>query len=185
VKSIVVFESGSGSTFEYLVKELPKYDVWVAGLVVSRPGIGALARAEKFKVPALVSNSDPEILAQLGHWRPDLLVLAGYLKKISSTLIADWEGRIINVHPSLLPQFGGQGFYGRKVHEAVWQSGQTFTGATVHFVNSEYDKGSIIRQKKVPVPKGSTVESIEASVQAIEKALLVDVVVDLLSRTGR
>jgi phosphoribosylglycinamide formyltransferase-1 len=108
----------------------------------------------------------------LGRARADLVVLAGYLKLVPPPVVAAYRGRIINVHPALLPEFGGQGMYGRRVHEAVLASGARETGATVHLVDEVYDRGAVLAQRRVPVLPGDTPQSLAERVLALEHQLL-------------
>ena len=116
----------------------------------------------------------------LQDWDPDLIVLAGYLKKIPDSVVDYYKDRIINIHPSLLPKYGGKGFYGRNVHKAVIEAGDPFSGCTVHFVNSEYDRGSIIQQKKIPVFSADTPDSLAKRVLKEEHKLLPKVINQLI-----
>jgi folate-dependent phosphoribosylglycinamide formyltransferase PurN len=101
-----------------------------------------------------------------------LVVLAGYLKKVPDEVVAAFRGRMLNIHPALLPAFGGPGMYGRRVHEAVLASGATVSGATVHLVDEHYDHGAIVAQESVPVRPGDTPESLAARVLEVEHRLL-------------
>lgn len=106
----------------------------------------------------------------------DLVVLAGYMKKLGTEVLSTFEHRIINVHPSLLPKYGGKGLFGMRVHEAVLEAGETESGATVHLVDSEYDQGDILRQRAIPIENDETAESLAAKVHAIEHDLLLDTI---------
>lgn len=148
-------------------------------LVVSdKPHAYALERAKNNNIDTYIINSktkeeiDEELISVLKEYDVDLIVLAGYLKMIGDNLIKNY--RIINTHPSLLPKFGGMGMYGMKVHQAVWEAKEEFTGPTIHFVNNEYDKGNIITQTKIEIKDIDTPETISAKVQAIEKIQLVE-----------
>jgi formyltetrahydrofolate-dependent phosphoribosylglycinamide formyltransferase len=152
-------------------------------VVASRPGIGAIARAEQAGVPwaVLPAGVDPESLAEsmlneLDLAGADLLVLAGFLKLIPESVVRRYRGRILNIHPALLPAFGGPGMYGRRVHEAVLQSGARVSGATVHVVDEEYDHGPIVAQWPVPVLEDDDPETLAARVLAVEHRLLPEVV---------
>lgn len=113
-------------------------------------------------------EKDRAILHELTLAETDLIVLSGYMKKIGSMTLTEYSNKILNIHPSLLPKHGGQGLYGDKVHEAVLKSGDKLSGATVQFINAEYDAGPIVVQKTVCVEDSETVESLKAKVQAIE-----------------
>jgi phosphoribosylglycinamide formyltransferase-1 len=117
---------------------------------------------------------DTAIADTLAAHRVDLVVLAGYMRKLGPRTLAAFKNRILNVHPALLPKFGGQGMYGRFVHEAVLAAGEKVTGATIHVVDGEYDHGPVIAQTDVPVMPGDTPETLAARVQAKERELFPD-----------
>ena len=152
------------------------------GLVVSnRKDAGALAFARDRGAPTLFIPTlpDPDVadarLAQaLVGAEVELVVLSGYLRKLGPKTLSAFRNRILNIHPARLPDFGGQGMYGRRVHEAVLAAGVTHTGATVHLVDEEYDHGPVIAQTSVSLEPGDTAESIERRVMAAEPALFVD-----------
>jgi len=156
----------------------------IARVVSSREGAGALERARSAGVPTVVLR-DPddadELVRALGDVR--LAVLAGYLKRVPPAAVARFRWRLINIHPALLPDFGGEGMYGRRVHEAVLSSGVHVSGATVHYVDEEFDRGPIIAQWPVPVQAGDTPESLAARVLEVEHRLL-PLVVQELARRG-
>jgi phosphoribosylglycinamide formyltransferase-1 len=119
---------------------------------------------------------DEAILEVLEKHRVNLIVLAGYMKKLGPKTLARYRGRVLNIHPALLPKFGGQGMYGSRVHEAVLASGDKETGVTIHLVDEEYDRGKILAQKKVPVKPGDTAESLGARVLAAEHEIYVETI---------
>lgn len=136
-------------------------------------GGAALARAATIPTAIFADPSDPKPwLAVLGAARADLVVLAGFVKLVPEEVVQAYRGRIINIHPALLPKFGGPGMYGSKVHQAVLAAGETESGATVHTVTERYDEGSILAQGRVPVLPSDTVESLAARVLAVEHQLL-------------
>jgi phosphoribosylglycinamide formyltransferase 1 len=151
----------------------------VALLVTDKPGIGALDRAKALGVPARVvpAGGRPleevggELLAALGEARIDLVLLAGYLRLVPPGVVRAFRGRMLNLHPALLPAFGGKGMYGARVHEAVLEAGVRVTGATVHFVDEEYDRGPILAQWPVPVLAGDTPQALAGRVGAVEHRL--------------
>jgi len=120
---------------------------------------------------AMESERDKTIYNTLFKAQTDLIVLSGYMKKIGSLTLTGYSNRILNIHPSLLPKHGGKGLYGDRVHQSVIASGDTESGATVQFINEEYDEGPIISQQIVEVVEGETVEALKAKVQAIEGEL--------------
>ena len=139
-------------------------------VVASRPRIGAIARAEAAGIPLALANynarSNPQFSASvfdpIRHSDSELVILAGFLSLLR--IPPDYRGRVINIHPSLIPAFCGHGFYGARVHRAVIESGVKVTGCTVHFVDDSYDNGPIILQRVVPVLEGDTAESVAARV---------------------
>src|SRR5437762_1593971 len=149
-------------------------------VVSSHAAAGALERARRAGVPTTVL-ADPsdaaQLLASLGD--AGLVVLAGYLKHVPAPVVARFRLRMINIHPALLPAFGGPGMYGRRVHERVLASGAAISGATVHYVDEQYDQGPIIAQWPVPVRSGDTPETLAARVLAVEHRLLPLVVLEL------
>jgi len=139
-----------------------------------------LDRAMAARVPAFHLSShihpdparlDEAILATLEKHRVNLIVLAGYMKKLGPKTLARYHGRVVNMHPALLPKFGGQGMYGHHVHEAVIAAGEKESGATVHIADAEYDEGRILAQKKVPVKAGDTPDSLAERVLEVEHQL--------------
>src|SRR5213076_1806217 len=125
-------------------------------------------------------NDATQVIASLGD--AELVVLAGYLKRVPPAAVARFPLRMINIHPALLPAFGGPGMYGRRVHERVLASGAAISGATVHYVDEEYDHGPIIAQWPVPVRAGDTADTLAARVLAVEHRLLPLVVLELAKR---
>ncbi len=165
---ILVFASGSGSNFQALADA----GVPVAALFASAPHIGAVAKAESRGIPVVIAPTDPAGLeSRIAQAQPDWILLAGWLRLIPANVVARWAGRILNIHPSLLPRHGGPGLYGRRVHEAVLAAGDTESGCTVHRVTEAYDEGPILAQARVPVLPGDTPESLAARVLAAEHRL--------------
>lgn len=160
----------------------------IAGLIVNRPEIKAIERAEKFEIPvSLITDKDEKTFTEklekkLKEWNPDLIVLAGFLKKIPDQIIKEYKDKIINIHPALLPKYGGKGYYGLNVHKAVIESGEKESGCTVHYVNEEYDKGPIIKQAKVPVHPSDTPEILAKRVLQAEHKLLPSVIKNLINQ---
>src|SRR5712691_3976317 len=178
---VAVLVSGGGTNLQALLEALRDSAVArVARVVASAAGAGALERARRAGVPAvaLTNPEDPaELVTATGDAR--LVVLAGYVKRIPPAAVARLRWRVINIHPALLPAFGGPGMYGRRVHQAVLASGVALTGASVHYVDEEYDRGPIIAQWPVPVRRDDTPETLAARVLAVEHRLLPQVVMEL------
>jgi formyltetrahydrofolate-dependent phosphoribosylglycinamide formyltransferase len=176
-----VLASGDGTNLQALLDTLgPDAPAHVVRVVTNRADAGALERARQAGVPTTVLR-DPadaaELLAALAD--ADLVVLAGYLKLVPRAAVARFRHRLINIHPALLPAFGGPGMYGRRVHEAVLASGAAVSGATVHYVDEQYDRGPIIAQRRVSVRPDDTPDTLAARVLAAEHELLPEVVIDL------
>lgn len=180
---IAVLASGGGTNLQALLDALgPDDPARVARVVSDRSDAGALRRAEEAGIPTTVLRdpADPdEVLAALAN--AELVVLAGYLKLVPPAVVARFPWRMVNIHPALLPAFGGPGMYGRRVHEAVLASGARVSGATVHYADEAYDRGPIIAQWPVPVLADDDAETLAARVLAAEHALLPLVVVALAS----
>jgi formyltetrahydrofolate-dependent phosphoribosylglycinamide formyltransferase len=172
---LAVLASGRGSNlqaiiehFENVARERVANVVLVAS---NRPDSPVLIRAATASIDIATfdaADDGTELLALLHKFRIDLVVLAGYLKRIQSSVIREYAGRIVNIHPALLPAFGGEGMYGARVHEAVIASGAKETGATVHLVDDEYDRGPIVAQWRISVEPSDTPTSLAARVLNVE-----------------
>ena len=177
---VAVAVSGRGSNLDALLRTLaPGRTAEVVLVLSNRAEAGGLDLARAREIPILVLDDPTDAAAWLDaleRARADLLVLAGYLKLVPPAVVARWRGRIVNVHPALLPAFGGPGMYGRRVHEAVLRSGATESGASVHLVDEVYDRGQVLAQERVPVLPGDTPETLAARVLAVEHRLLPAVV---------
>jgi phosphoribosylglycinamide formyltransferase-1 len=173
---VAVAVSGRGSNLEALLRALgPDAPARVVLVLSNRPDAGALERARHHAVPAEVLPDPADAadwLQRLERHRADLLVLAGYLKLVPAAVVTRYRDRILNVHPALLPAFGGPGMYGRRVHEAVLASGARESGATIHLVDEVYDRGAILVQGRVPVLPDDTPDRLAARVLAVEHRLL-------------
>ena len=163
----------------------------VAVVISNNSDSGALRRARAAGVPAVrlssVTHPDPEaldraILEALTGAGVEVVLLAGYMKKLGARVLRAYRGRILNTHPALLPRFGGQGMYGNRVHEAVLAAGESETGVSVHLVDAEYDTGPVLAQCRVPVLPGDSVETLAARVQASERTFLVETLAEIAAR---
>ncbi len=162
-----------------------------AVVITNNANCKALDRAKSENIPNFIVNAnhnpypqfnlDSSMLRILQSHNVDWVVLAGYMKKIGTKVLSAYAGRIINIHPSLLPKYGGKGMYGRHVHEAVLAAKETETGVTVHIVEEEYDKGPILAQRKIPVDENDTAESLAQKVLAVEHMLLPTTLYKLVS----
>jgi formyltetrahydrofolate-dependent phosphoribosylglycinamide formyltransferase len=183
---IAVLASGGGSNLQALLDHLSTLGASAPGAVVlvasDQPQALALERARKAGIEAVAMNQHARSEGMLdllqGH-QVDLVVLAGYLRLVPAAVTTAFRGRVVNVHPALLPAFGGPGMYGRRVHEAVVSAGARVTGATVHFVDDQYDHGAIIAQWPVPVFASDTPATVAIRVLEVEHLLFPRVVADL------
>ncbi|MDX1636552.1 MAG: phosphoribosylglycinamide formyltransferase [Balneolaceae bacterium] len=192
MNNIVVFASGSGTNFQAIIEavETGQIKAEITGLLASKRGIQAIERAKNHGIAHQVlapsefednQRYEQKLLQILEHWNPDLIVLAGYMLKVPDSVIDRYRGKIINIHPSLLPKYGGKGYYGLKVHEAVIANKEKVSGCTVHYVNETYDDGPIIEQMEVPVTDTDDPETLAARVLKQEHTLLPRVIADLLN----
>lgn len=187
MKRIVLFASGSGSNVENIVKYFAGHsNISISCVLTNKRDAYVIDRCNKLGVPAFYFNkagftNSPLVLEILKCIQPDLIVLAGFLLKIPSDLVAAFPRKIINIHPALLPKYGGKGMYGKHVHTAVKAQGESETGITVHYVNEHYDEGAIIRQFKVGISKEDTVDQITAKVQSLEQIHFPKVIEEVLS----
>jgi len=191
-KKITVFASGSGTNFKKIHQAAldNRIPASVTCLICNNPEAGALSYAKKQGIrTCLISHTDfdseqtfaARLNEVLRSEKPDLIALAGYLKKIPDSVIEQYHGKIINIHPSLLPKYGGKGWYGMKVHQAVIENNEPVSGCTVHYVTTEYDEGPIIAQKQITVSPDDTPETLANKIQKLEHQLYPEVIKDLLS----
>lgn len=187
---LAVLASHEGSTLQALIDACAnqRLDASVALVISNNSQSGAMRRSQQAGIAALHISSkthqgetgaDQAMVTAIEAANVDWVLLLGYMKKMGGQMLAQFGGRIINTHPALLPNFGGKGFFGRKVHEAVHASGACESGATLHLVGNDYDTGPIIAQTKVPVFPADGVDAIEARVKAAEQALLIDTLRDI------
>ncbi|MEM7036167.1 MAG: bifunctional phosphoribosylaminoimidazolecarboxamide formyltransferase/IMP cyclohydrolase, partial [Bacteroidota bacterium] len=171
---IVILASGNGTTAQRIAEYFGGSDLAeVVMILTNKSKAGVLKRAEKLGIPATVMskkiyNDGAEMRAQIAQSRPDLIVCAGYLKHVPDAVVEAWPRRIVNIHPALLPRHGGKGMYGRHVHQAVLDQGDTESGITIHFVNQHYDEGEIIRQARLQVQAGWTPDDLAAAIHQLE-----------------
>lgn len=174
MKSIVIFASGSGTNAENIIQhyaECPK--ARVRAVFCNKAGAGVIARAEKWRVPVILfgkENCGKEgfLDEQLSYYQPDIIVLAGFLWLFPERLVKRYNNRILNIHPALLPAYGGKGMYGEHVHRAVLQNGDAIHGVTVHKVTERYDEGEIVLQESFEVEPHETLESLTDKIHRLE-----------------
>lgn len=187
---IAVLASHSGTTLQALMDACTNKRINASvNLVISNNSTcGAMTRAAAARIPTLHASGkthpedacrDHAITNALKQADIDWVLLLGYMKKLGNQTLAAYDGQIINTHPALLPKFGGQGFFGRRVHEAVINSGETTSGATIHLVDRDYDSGKILAQASLAVALDDTAETLEKRVKTMEKELLIDTLINL------
>lgn len=185
---IAIFASGSGTNAEEILKRFQNHDSIEAVLLLSNnPQAYALERAKKFNVPSNVFNrstfrESEEVLTWLKEKKVTHLVLAGFMWLVPAYLIKAYPGKIVNIHPALLPKFGGKGMYGMHVHEAVKTTGEKETGITIHEVNERYDEGKILFQTKCQINPSDTPDDIAHKVHQLEYAHYPHVIEEWITR---
>jgi phosphoribosylglycinamide formyltransferase 1 len=174
MKKIAILASGNGSNAQNIAEYFKTSGVICVALILSnKPDAFVIERAKKLKIPSVVFNrkefyESDDILNVLIEHRIDLIVLAGFLWLIPENILKAFPKRIVNIHPALLPKYGGKGMYGDRVHQAVIQSGDKRTGISIHYVNDHYDEGEIIFQESFEILPGDTAESIAQKVHYLE-----------------
>lgn len=173
-KRIAIFASGSGSNAQKLMELYKRNpEVEIALVLTNNPDAYVLQRADNFEIPTHIFDRNEfyqtdHIIDLLKNLDIDLIVLAGFLWLIPKKLVSEYPGRIVNIHPAILPKFGGKGMYGDHVHNAVMAAGETEGGITIHYVNENYDEGEYIYQGKYKIEKGDSLEMIKFKGQQLE-----------------
>ena len=184
---IAVFASGRGSNFQAILSKIQSGYISgkIALCITNNPEAGVIQIAKENNIPACVLNPkdfadankyNDAVLSELEKQRIEFIILAGYLKLIGSQIVERFSNRIINIHPALLPSFGGKGMYGHHVHEAVFKRGVKLSGATVHLVNTEFDAGPIVLQKWIDISMANSPDEIAAKVLEIEHKIFPEAV---------
>ncbi|KGO91561.1 phosphoribosylglycinamide formyltransferase [Flavobacterium subsaxonicum] len=186
MKNIVLFASGGGSNAEQIMRYFSQSKTHKVALVLANnQNAGVLAKAEAYNVPTLVFTKDELnngfVLRHVQAFNPALIVLAGFLLKFPADIISAYPGRVINIHPALLPNYGGKGMYGMHVHRAVLENKDPESGITIHYVNDNYDEGNIIFQQSVPLDGCLTPEDVALKVLALEHEHFPRVIEELLN----
>jgi len=174
MKRIVIFASGSGSNAENLIKFFHNSDnASVIQVLTNNPHAKVLDRCKRLKISALSFNriafsKSEDVLNILKMVQPDLIILAGFLWKFPEFILKDFKNKVVNIHPALLPNYGGKGMYGMHVHEAIVANKETQTGITIHYVNENYDEGAIIFQAKCEVKASDSAEDVAKKIHLLE-----------------
>lgn len=186
MKKLVILASGSGSNAENIIlffKNNPKIEVH--SVLTNKKDAKVLERAKKLNVESHFFSKndflDGDLVLKYLQKNADYVILAGFLLKVPENIIHAFPNKIINIHPALLPKFGGKGMYGMHVHQAVKEQGETETGITIHFVNENYDEGAIIFQAKTPVLLTDTPEDIAAKIHTLEHANFAKIINDVVN----
>ena len=177
---IAVFVSGRGTNLRAILESKEIRETAFVKLIISNKKCPALQLGKEFWVETKLINEIENIVEFLKEKKIDLIVLAGYLKKIPDEMVKAFPNKIINIHPALLPKYGGKGMYGMNVHNAVFQAGDKVSGATVHYVTENYDEGKIILQQTVNIENAETPEDIANEILEIEHKLIVDAIKKVL-----
>jgi phosphoribosylglycinamide formyltransferase-1 len=178
--------SGSGTTLQAVIDacESGSLKGQVVVVISNNSGSGAMARAARYSIPTVHLSShtdrspdslDRKLAESLRAHSPDVVLLAGFMKKLGPHTLEAYRGKLINTHPSLLPRFGGQGMYGQHVHSAVIESGDRTTGISVHLVDDDYDSGRVLAQREVSVMPDDDAAALASRVQSVEKPFLIEV----------
>jgi phosphoribosylglycinamide formyltransferase-1 len=186
MKKIILFASGSGSNAEKIIKYCQdKKTIEVIRVYTNNPTAKVIERAKNLNVPAEVFSREAlnsgEIAEKIALEAPDLIVLAGFLWKFPEAIVKKFPNKIINIHPALLPKYGGKGMYGMNVHQAVLDAKEKETGITIHYVNENYDEGGIIFQKSVNIEDCKTAEEIAEKIHTLEHQYFSEVIEKLLT----
>lgn len=189
MKKLVIFASGSGSNAENIIRHFHhKKTAEVVAIFTNNASAGVIERAKKYQIPVGIfsrhtfydtSNLDDE----LRNIQPDLIILAGFLWLFPARLVQKYPNKILNIHPALLPKFGGKGMYGDRVHQAVLAAGETEHGVTVHLVNEAYDEGNIVLQRSFPVAANETLDSLLKKIHNLEYGLFPEAIEKILAET--
>ena len=173
MKKILLFASGTGSNVENIIQYFENNpDIRIVGVFTNNQNARVLDKAKRYNVPTLIFNkeelSENFILDKITELKPDLIVLAGFLWKFPEHIIAEYPNKIINIHPALLPKYGGKGMYGMKVHQTILDNKEKETGITIHYINEHYDEGEFIFQQKVTIEDCASADEIAAKIHELE-----------------
>ena len=186
MKNIVLFASGSGTNAENIIRYFAESKVAkVAALFSNNPAAMVLERAKNLQVDSVVFSKEElitgRVLKHLNKMHPDLIVLAGFLLQFPEDIIEKYLHKIINIHPALLPKYGGKGMYGAHVHKAVLENKEKETGISIHYVNSHYDEGEIIFQKNISIENCTTYEEIAEKIHQLEQDFFPKIIEQILT----
>ena len=186
MKKVLLFASGAGSNVENIIQYFADtVEVTIVGVFTNNPNAKVLEKAKKYNVPTLIFNkqelNEGFVLNKIKELEPDLIVLAGFLWKFPEHIIAQYPNKIINIHPALLPKYGGKGMYGMNVHNAILENKEKETGITIHYVNENYDEGEFIFQQKVNIEDCASADEIASKIHELEHEHFPKIIHNLLS----
>jgi phosphoribosylglycinamide formyltransferase-1 len=187
-KRIAIFASGSGSNAQKIMEHFKRNaDAEVVLILTNNPQAYVLQRADNFEVPSHIFTraefyDSEDVISLLKNLQVDIIVLAGFLWLVPQSLLSAFPNKIINLHPALLPKFGGKGMYGDNVHKAVLAAGEEESGITIHFANAEFDEGEIIHQSRFKIEPGDTLEMVKFKIQQLEHLHFPKVIENLLKK---
>ena len=189
MKRIVIFASGNGTNAENLILHFnKKSNLNVVAVFVNNQHAKVLEKAKKNKINCVTFNKDELygsfVLEKINEINPDIIILAGFLLKFPESIIKEYSNKIVNIHPALLPKYGGHGMYGNYVHQAILDNKEKETGITIHYVNENYDEGEIIFQKAVNIENCITTQEIAEKVHQLEHEFFPEVIENLLTRNS-
>jgi phosphoribosylglycinamide formyltransferase-1 len=185
MKKIVVFASGSGTNAENIIKYFSATKTGVVtNVFTNNANAKVIERAKNHQIPTEIFNKqdlyEGKVLHDIDKIQPDLIVLAGFLLKFPQNIIEAYPDKIINIHPALLPKYGGKGMYGMHIHKSVVENNEKETGITIHYVNENYDEGNIIFQQKVELTENDTPEDVASKIHELEQKYFPEVIERLL-----
>ena len=187
-KRIAIFASGSGSNAQKIMEHFKRNaDAEVVLILTNNPHAYVLQRADNFEIPSHIFTrhefyDTDDVISLLKNLQVDIIVLAGFLWLVPKSLLAAFPNKIINLHPALLPKFGGKGMYGDNVHKAVLEAGEEESGITIHFVNAEFDEGEVIHQSRFKIEPGDNLEMVKFKGQQLEHQHFPKVIENLLKK---
>jgi len=191
MKQIAIFASGTGTNTRKIIDYFHNHrEVRISLIVSDKPGAGVLSIAREKSIPSLILEKEQffhgnAYVDELREKKIDFIVLAGFLKKIPGALVKEFRGRILNIHPALLPRHGGKGMYGLHVHEAVIRAGEKETGITIHYVDEQYDHGQVIFQASCTVDPADTPDTLAGKVHLLEYEHFAKVIEDVVEQSKR
>ena len=186
MKKILLFASGTGSNVENIIQYFKNNkDIVIVGVYTNNPNAKVLEKAQKHHVPTVIFNREELngglVLSKINEIKPDLIVLAGFLWKMPEQIVVSFPNKIINIHPALLPKYGGKGMYGMKVHQTVLDNQEKETGITIHYVNEHYDEGEFIFQQKTNIEDCASADEIANKIHELEHHHFPEVIEKLIT----